>query len=283
MNISLKTIDPNNYRELINLLKNSNKLYYLPNSGNAGDSFIASATFSFFDKIKINYKQLYSFDEFENGTLIYGGGGAWIDLWEKYLNNVLNIMKKADRVIILPSSFNNITLLPEILEKKFYVFCREKKSFNYLKSFNSEANIFLCPDMAFSFGNIPSSTKCSDIELINKINCLNDISSKFCNKETISLFRNDEEKKYGFKSDFDLSNAFGWVSPFLNKATYDIISYEFLKFINQFNEIKSDRLHVCICSAMLGKKTYMYDNSYGKNFSVFSYTLNKYNNVKFIK
>ena len=41
-----------------------------------------------------------------------------------------------------------------------------------------------------------------------------------------------------------------------------------VKFINQYRTIYATRLHIAIASAMMGKKVYLMDNSYGKNFRI---------------
>jgi exopolysaccharide biosynthesis predicted pyruvyltransferase EpsI len=39
--------------------------------------------------------------------------------------------------------------------------------------------------------------------------------------------------------------------------------------VNQFDQINTNRLHVSITGALLGKTVNLYDNSYGKLFNVY--------------
>jgi exopolysaccharide biosynthesis predicted pyruvyltransferase EpsI len=52
------------------------KIYFLPNPGNAGDSLIAAATFQFFDKHSIVYEVVTNDNFDSSGKIVaYGGGG----------------------------------------------------------------------------------------------------------------------------------------------------------------------------------------------------------------
>ena len=54
-------------------------------------------------------------------------------------------------------------------------------------------------------------------------------------------------------------------------------------FLNQFDEIYTNRLHICVASALLNKKVYFYGNSYWKNESVYNYSIkNQFPKVKWM-
>ena len=54
-----------------------------------------------------------------------------------------------------------------------------------------------------------------------------------------------------------------------------------LRAIDQFASVRTDRLHVAIAAAMLGKTVELYDNSYYKNRAVFDFSLSSLLNVRF--
>ena len=56
---------------------------------------------------------------------------------------------------------------------------------------------------------------------------------------------------------------------------------DFVAAIESSNGVYTDRLHVAILAAILGKKTSLYPNSYHKNRGVFEYSLSNYPNVVF--
>jgi pyruvyl transferase EpsO len=53
-----------------------------------------------------------------------------------------------------------------------------------------------------------------------------------------------------------------------------------IKFINQYDTIYSTRLHIAIASVIMGKKVYLMDNSYGKNFSFYDTWLTDLENIE---
>lgn len=63
---------------------------------------------------------------------------------------------------------------------------------------------------------------------------------------------------------------------------YYRLSGHFIKKISQYQKINTNRLHVAIAAAKLGKEVNLYPNSYWKNKALFEFTMEyKYKNVKF--
>jgi hypothetical protein len=56
----------------------------------------------------------------------------------------------------------------------------------------------------------------------------------------------------------------------------------FLGFINDFEVVNTNRLHVAIGVALLGKHVKFYPNSYFKYRAVYEYSMQKFNNVEFM-
>jgi glycosyltransferase involved in cell wall biosynthesis len=238
---------------------------YIPNSGNMGDMLIASATMQWLDNNSLKWNRLSKGEIPEN--LVYGGGGAWTKEWINDLSPIMDLMKKCKRVVILPSSFDNVPEFIDILDERFVVFCREEKSFNYLKSQNTEAKILLDHDMALRLLKVPDKSKNINKKLKRKANKLN---RKLLNlPKDINLFRLDNESKYKFKSDFDLSDALGWFSCYETRETIDFVAYQMLRSVELFTSIRTDRLHVGIAGILTGKEVKLYDNSYGKVKNVY--------------
>ena len=46
-----------------------------------------------------------------------------------------------------------------------------------------------------------------------------------------------------------------------------------MRFISKFKTVRTNRLHIGIMSAMLGRQVDLFDNSYGKIRDVFDYSL----------
>ncbi|MBR5130207.1 MAG: glycosyltransferase [Alphaproteobacteria bacterium] len=253
---------------------------YMPNSGNIGDMLIATATMDWFDKNNLKWHRTTE-DEFPE-NFVYGGGGAWLKEWIGYLNHVMDKMKRAKKVVILPSSFNEVPELISILDERFVVFCREKKSYDYLMSQNTKAKIILNHDMAFRLSgkfkkNLTPPTK--NLKKMSKV-----LDEKVATlPQNVRFFRKDSEAVGNKQTDLDLSDTLGWFSPYEDKKNIDFASNTMLKVISKFEKVETDRLHVGIASALLGKEVYLHDNSYGKVSGVFNQTLHVIPNVQLKK
>ena len=83
-------------------------------------------------------------------------------------------------------------------------------------------------------------------------------------------------------SGIDLSDFGG--ACWCNSGLAFVTTKLFLAFVDRFDIIVTDRLHIAIAAAKLGKKVLALDNSYGKISSVYNYSLkNKFENIKLIK
>ena len=282
-----------NYNKtLIEKIVSLSPFYFLPNKGNLGDVVIASCELILFDQIGVQYTII---DEYNckkithNFNLIYGGGGIWTNNYKKDTENIIEIFKKENlkKLLILPSSFNKSEHFTSIINEKFCIFCRENKSFEYLKSSSTNNNIYMANDIVIDADlsiyetsySISNKEKNNDIyEIVYKIypyykNILYR-TWKFIEKtkenNVLYALRNDIENNFSIipKNNFDLSSVVN-CELCQDKTINILLTKIFLCTINLFDIIITDRLHIAICSAKIGKKVYLIDNSYGKNSSVF--------------
>ena len=266
--------------ELINVLGKLGTFSYMPNSGNMGDMLIASATMQWFDKNKLKYTRIKENETPE--TFVYGGGGAWTRDYIEYMGNVMNIMKNAKRVVILPSSFDNVPELVKILDKRFTVFCREQKSFDYLTQQNTGATILLDHDMALRMRKIPTLSCCKISSKMKKqVHKLKSTIKKL--PSIVNMFRTDVESTGNHKTDFDLSDTLGWFSPYESRTTIDCAAHIMLKTMMRFNTVRTDRLHVGLAAMLVGADVEFYDNTYGKISGVYNNSLAEFGNITLIQ
>ena len=237
-------------------------VYYLSNPGNWGDALIRQGTLKFFDKIgldfkELSYKELVELELTKNRkslfslfrkkpTVIYGGGGAWCKLWN---HSVKYIDKLKDRynIIVLPSTYESSYSVPNTT-----FFTRDK-----YESIRNMPQSTFCHDMAFYIGD--------------------DFVSGQKGKGEGYFFRTDKEsaKQIDIPSgNYDISlagNHLSEVAPFFEA-------------LDQYSTIHTDRLHVSIAAALLGKKVHLYPGSYFKNKAVYLSSLkDNFDNVIFHK
>ena len=194
---------------------------------------------------------------------------------------VMNLMAKAKKIIILPSSFYNVPEFVSILDERFVVFCREANSYNYLLAQHTGAKIILDHDMAFRLqGRLHRCLLPPTWHLAKRMFTLKTQTARL-HRSSVRLFRLDGESKHHYKTDYDLSDALGWFGPYEPRKNIDYAMKVMLNFVYPFQKIKTDRLHIAIAAALTGVDVQLYDNSYGKISGVYRQTLSRLPNVIF--
>jgi exopolysaccharide biosynthesis predicted pyruvyltransferase EpsI len=83
------------------------------------------------------------------------------------------------------------------------------------------------------------------------------------------------------RSNIDLSNAFA--ADDMSPASSLHATYWTMRFVDRFEGVRTNRLHIGIMSAMLGKQVQLLDNSYGKVRDVFNHSLrDRFANVQWL-
>ncbi len=255
------------------LQKHENKeVDFLCNHGNIGDTLIFKGTLAFCKKYNIRLRLITKITQNHNNTLFVSGGGNLIDHYAVLKTWLLPRVQQAsliyEQVIILPHTiFGEKTiqgLLPYI--ENIYIVCRENYSYDYLRAHLPKENIFLSDDMAFHL----------DYSAIYKKG-----------KGTLHVIRTDGEKTDMPvpKGNIDLSEEFDIGKPY--QHAYWELSYweefpdKLIEYINQFEEVVTNRLHIGIAAALLQKKTTIYPNNYFKNKGIYELSLADMPHVSF--
>jgi len=201
------------------------------------------------------------------------GGGNVNDLWGNGLRLLKNIIRHnpSSIVIVAPQSYYfKYTSFPALFKKsrqEIYLFCREKYSYKLLNSINLPENvhILLSHDTTLYLSKEDFHTRIGDYDLI----CLRtDLESKIFQNTRPKITVRDLKffNKKIVIGDISLLDSFR----------------NFVNLIEGSNKVITDRLHVAILAAILGKETVLLPNSYYKNRGVYEFSLSKYPNVKFV-
>ncbi len=228
----------------------SERVYYMPNLGNWGDSLIRQGTIDFFKDIDVEVVEVSWVNKksllqclWRRGILIYGGGGAWAkscSVAPRILSRVKFMFK---RMMVLPSTFE----LPPSSAKKFYA--RDL----YQSRVNIDSDLF-AHDMAFYINP-------------NAFDGLVAVRKGAC-----SVFRTDNESK---------ENVF---RPLVGEDLGDISALgghltdvkDFFSKLAPYEEVYTDRLHVAIAGCLLGMKVSVFGNSYFKIEAIFKSSIEPY-------
>jgi len=244
------------------------KVDFLANNGNIGDMLIHKSTMTLFSKFNIEVN-IVNYNQQLSKVLFVSGGGNLIDKYNYLLNRLKQLLRKYNEIIILPHTYygKETALFLKSNEKKFKIICRELNSYFFLKQYKiNSASLFVSRDLAFYMS----------LEAF-----------KMKGKGELHAFREDIEKTGALLShkNFDLSvqikvdNA-PFNLEFWNTDNWEEYLTNFIEIIASYSVVHTNRLHVAITAALLGKEVYLYPNSYYKNKGVYKFSLAKMLHVR---
>jgi exopolysaccharide biosynthesis predicted pyruvyltransferase EpsI len=254
------------------------RIAYFPNPGNAGDSLIATGTMHLFDELDISFDNITYEDDVDGRIVVLGGGGNLIQNYGQIRRAIEIFSPKAKLLVLLPHTIRGAEVHLARLARNSYVFCRDVPSYEHVLSVSDLPNVYLAHDMAFNL-NIDRLLGDKDLAAAagkrfkNKMEQAQIDEGRFHDAGLVRLFRGDREQKIKIRDNVaDISALFAFGVQ-LDSAYQS--AWCFMKFIEQCNTIATDRLHVGIGSAILGKNTHLFDNNYGKNYGIFQHSLRK--------
>ena len=277
-------------------------LCFKPNPGNAGDSTLTHATFQLLHKLGKHFR-LFGRRSYRPGRsiLVYAGGGnlTYYDHARKF---ILKHHRSAQRLVILPHTIcHNEPLLGE-LGSNVDLICREEISFDHVRKHARRANVLLMEDVAFHL-DVRDTLDTDTDRLLPKLLSRHLLETPLRNAGRLLLsvtarghrqaanedggilncFRTDIEKSSIEipRDNIDLSVRFAFGTH--DEAVCRYASALVFRFINRFDEIRTNRLHIAIAGALLGKKVRFHSNSYYKCKAVYDYSMkHRFPNVEWM-
>lgn len=238
----------------------------IPFDGNSGDALILFGTITLLDKLNIKFKFGNINTNYNNEVILINGGGNLVGIYSD-VKKIIEKYQHNNKIILLPHTIKDEDKLLNNLSSNTIIFCREFKSYNYVKKMAKYPNnIYLDHDMAFQIKNLEKFNRKGN----GIANC----------------YRIDAEKTNIVIpcDNNDISNTINHYLQLKDKNINKQIVTEFLQYLSNFEEINTNRLHVAIGSSLLGKKVNFYGNSYWKNKSIYEFSIkDKFKNTKFLK
>jgi hypothetical protein len=241
---------------------------FLQNPGNAGDALIRFGTRAFFEDLglevvdldmgrrlsKLEALAIAAADASGDRLFIYAGSGAWSRACDLGRRNVQRLARFTDRIVVLPTTFEMFDL-PRFRA----VFRRDD-----FESRSVAPRAEFCHDMAFYLALIDPDRVLPDRRPP-------DLGVGY-------MFRTDNERRAcGFASlagNLDLSAS----------GDHRSDPRAFLREIDRYAEIVTDRLHVAIGALLLGKPVVLVTGAYFKIETIYrSSILGNFPNVRLVK
>lgn len=227
------------------------EIMVLLHRGNIGDGLIQEGTRALLRKCGINYQEFLFPRDARGEILLISGCGSFSHDWDSGINYVSRYLDAFDRIYILPASFDvaSTTIKGFLvnLSKKIFIYCREKYSYDAVKKIVPyPENIFLDKDMEFYM----------DYNMWKKKG-----------KGILMAFRKDKERNKEIICRLTIMLHKMRTMFFAKGTNSDVMQGSYtewetaLESISKFEKIYTDRVHVAITAALLGKKTYIYPNA----------------------
>lgn len=222
---------------------NFGSLVFSPAKGNWGDGLINIGTRQFLkalglpvtERNKSTLQDDLAAGFFKDKVVLMGGGGAWSRNFNNARKFTEQIAQQAKHVVVLPTTFD----LPAVEARNVTYFARDRYS---------------------SIKTIPSASFCHDMAFFIDLN----IDAPANRIWRLFAMRSDREGLDLAKlvpNNFDLSR--------LGDGDYTFAEPLF-NILNNFNVICTDRMHLAIASAMLGRTVKLVPGNYPKSRDVYA-------------
>ena len=275
----------------------------VPKHMNIGDTLIWEAEKELLDKLPYKRLATFFFGTYmshikekisDEDIIIFSGGGYLNDIWGgtlEYIYQVLDAFPN-NKVIFLPNSvykknsnniiFNKILNNFKKRKHKPVILSREYQSIkNSRRIFGATATHILAPDVVLTW---------DVMKYLEKNGLSYDTGSG-----TLFIDRDDRERISNKTFDYDCKSDWPQMKDrpsyadvnmrciYWEKDVKDRLIIDAIRWVNKFGVVYSNRMHGSILSWLLGKETYLINNSYGKSKSLYETWLLDDNKFKIIE
>jgi len=287
-------------RQYLNSLPPNERVYYFGNPGNAGDALIASATYQLFHAAGIDYCNVDISEPFDPAgkIMVYGGGGNLVEYYDMARKIILQYYPFVKKLVILPHTIHGNEDLLAGFRTNVDVICRERISYEHVKKHAPRANVLLMDDLAFNLdvANIPSTPLLGKdgrvrslmrrdllLRILLPARHFSIVALKPAEWRTLNAFRKDGESANRFprRASIDVATLYAYGTNREEMAFY--ITRRILTILDRYRNIRTDRLHICIAAAKLGKQVEFFANNYYKCEAVYRFSMQgRFPNVRWM-
>ncbi|WOI58408.1 polysaccharide pyruvyl transferase family protein [Palleronia sp. LCG004] len=274
------------------------------NPGNAGDALIAANTYSFFEAIGLKVEHGYYRRNYHGRHIIFGGGGNLVPHYVEAKSFIGRHRESLKSFVLLPHSVRGHEDFLKTLDDRFTFFVREQKSYDHILATAPNLRLRKCHDMAFfadprSLRQSPVAGLLRDLRAPRRLRfdlhqfrawkqALDDrigqLGTYPPHGAILNAFRHDVESTGGPvpEGNIDISELFMHMrdhGPFMSRQIVDAM----VDLVSRYETIRTDRLHVTVLAALMGKDVEMRDNSYGKLGAIHATSIRDFgfDNVRF--
>lgn len=273
-------------------------LRYVPNEGNAGDALIASGTWQFFEDCGLHVQTCRRRQIRPGDVVIYSGGGNLVPEYRRCARLLETCLRRdVHAAVVLPHTIRGHERLLARLDGRFTLVCRERVSARHVAHHAPQARLLQAPDMALWLDPTRLAQRCrqdaqrrpSWLGLLIGGNLwryarwrrgLAHVATQMRDGALV-VMRSDVEAPNDATGNpmLDLSGLYG--SAFRQRSEADLISRDLLDLVARADSVRTNRLHVGVAAALLGRPVTLMDNIYGKIRDVHDASLRGLPHVRF--
>ncbi len=227
-------------QKLLRAIGDSDDLTFIRIHGNLGDELIYAGARQLLSGLFYREIDIRSVEDAGGHTALIAGGGSWCEAYQEMPGCLREVEKRFERVIVLPSSFEaSVPVVKEaLLNTKALVFARERESYRQIRDL---CLADLTHDCALFFDFRPYRRP---------------------GRGVLNAFRTDRE---GLPVPLPPDND----DVSVTAKSLD----EWLWTIARHEVVQTDRAHVTIAAAMLGKRVRYRPSNYHKVPGIIDYSL----------
>lgn len=265
------------------------KVVFIPNPGNVGDALIDFGGYLIFEKLGVDFEYGRKDGRYPGRVVVYAGGGALIDAYpggDEFLRNNHGICKA---LVLLPHTVRAHGDLLAKMDGRCILYAREQPTLAYLKANCTGAEVRLCDDLAFFVSKEDLFREPWDWGLLRATGKLGGILRMWIKFWWLALWN---KRLNAFRVDLERTETA------LPARNYDIATFFpvgrmwradcanalkcLVRLMQPYDEVATNRLHMSVMAAILGKQVQMHDNNYGKNSAIFEHSIKgRFDNVTF--
>lgn len=253
------------------------EVIFVPNPGNAGDALIDLGTYQFFDRIGLRYRLGDHAGTFPGRVVVFAGGGALIEAYpgsDAFLRRNHPVCKA---LVLLPHTVRAYPDLLAEMDERCTLFSRERASRDYLARHCTRARLAQCHDLAFFVSGPAIAAESWHPQRLRESGltgawlrmALKFLGLSLIAPATLSILRGDVERTDVAlpRRNYDLSVLFSSNDMSRGGCANSVKAVSWV--LRRFRRIATNRLHMAVLAAILGKPVRMLDNSYGKNRGIY--------------
>lgn len=265
------------------------EIFYKSNPGNAGDALIAAATFQLFEKHKIRWRLIHSNDDLTGKTVFYAGGGNLVPEYESCASFMSRWHKKCRRLVILPHTVYGHQELISSLANNVTICCRDHRTYEYISTF-AKCGIEYVSDVAFELDilrlGLGRGQLNGAVNLLYGKTLVKKLVRQNCVRSPrhLQAMRLDVEKTCAeiTGDNVDVSQMFK-MGHYNSPDLAFTVTRQVMSFLSRFSTISTNRLHIAIGGALLGRKVRLFPNAYFKIEAVYETSLKHFPNITLVK